>query len=183
MKVKHTSYFFISILLGLIPTNNALAITKVKYDSEKLTIHISTNAPQPISAFYEGRGFQKNMIDILKQQCFVSVFIKNKSKDFIWLDLSQWKFTNADGEISRLDRGYWKQKWQAMEIPLAHQSTFRWTLIPEILDFHPNEREGGNIILPRLGKPFNVTARFQTGADRNGLPLIVNFNQIECAND
>lgn len=94
------------------------------------------------------------MIEVLRQQCYLTVFIHNKSQDILW---------------------------QAMEIPLAHHSNFRWTLLPEQLDFLPGEREGGNLILPRLGKPLRIQARFDTGADRSGPPVQLVFDRVECA--
>ena len=179
MKIKSTLYILCSFFL----VSQSYAVTKATFENQQIKVAIASNAPQPISAFYEGRKFQKDMINRLKQQCFVSVFIKNKSDDIIWLDLSQWSFNNTDGEISRLDRYYWKAKWQEMNIPLAHQSTFRWTLLPEALDFLPGEKEGGNILLPRFGKPFSISARFNTGKDKKGTPIDINFNDITCAID
>lgn len=179
--MNNNKYYISYLLLGLLSFSSLAATTKAQYESSLLKVKIATNAPQPISAFYEARGFHKNMINILEQQCFVTVYIKNKSRDFIWLDLSQWKFSNADGEITRLDRQYWKARWQTMKIPLAHQSTFRWTLLPEQLNFHPNEHEGGNIILPRSGKPFNITAIFPTKADKQGPAINIHFKDIDCA--
>ena len=70
-----------------------------------------------------------------------------------------------------------------MNIPMAHQSTFRWTLLPELLDFHPREKEGGNIIISRLGKPFSISARFDTGKERQGKPITMNFNNLTCKTD
>lgn len=171
------------MVMNLLFTSHAMAATRATYETDAIKVRVATNAPQPISAFYEGRGFQKNMIDILKQQCFVSVFIRNKSNDFIWLDLTHWEFKDADGRIVRLDRNYWQARWQKLGIPMAHQSTFRWTLLPETLDFHPKEKEGGNIILPRTGKPFSVIARFDTRKDRKGKPIIMNINNLTCKND
>ena len=173
----------LSVLFYSLLSPAGFAATRATFENENLKVRIATNAPQPISAFYEGRGFQKNMIDVLKQQCFVSVFVRNKSNDFIWLDLSYWKFKNVDGKITRLDRNYWRSRWKEMKIPMAHQSTFRWTLIPEILDFYPKEKEGGNVILPRTGKPFSVSAQFDTGKNRTGKPIIINFDNITCATD
>ena len=176
---------FLTILILLYSSliTNSIAATRATIENKDIKVRIATNAPQPISAFYEGRGFQKNMINILKQQCFVSIFILNKSNDFIWLDLAHWTFKNADGKITRLDRHYWRSRWKEMKIPQAHQSTFRWTLIPETLDFYPKEKEGGNVILPRTGKPFSVFAQFDTGKNRKGKPIIINFDNMTCKTD
>lgn len=137
--------------------------------------------PQQIAAFYEARGFSKPMIEKLKQQCFITVWVHNKSSHVIWLELPQWRFSNTNGVVERRDRHYWKAVWNKMQIPLAHQSTFRWTLLPETLDFQPDEREGGNIILPRDYRPIHIQATFPTQTDKFGTPITVSFNNIQCA--
>lgn len=180
MSKKSRQIYIFIVTLSLLVTDYVIAKTKDLYKSEQLTVKVSVTSPQAISAFYEARGFGKEMITILKKQCFVTIYIKNNSNDFIWLDLSKWKFTNSDGDITRLDREYWKNKWQMSNVPLAHQSTFRWTLIPEQLDFHPGEREGGNVILPNTGKPFTITASFPTRADKQGKAITVKLDNIEC---
>ena len=171
------------LLLLLIPCGVHAEDKELRHDSPRLTVQLGPRTPQQIAAFYEARGFQADMIDILRQQCYLTVFIHNKGDDILWLDLAHWTFTNAGGEITRLDRAHWRERWQAMDIPLAHQSTFRWTLLPEQLDFLPGEREGGNIILPRLGQPLHIRARFDTGADRAGPVVEVEFTRVECAVD
>lgn len=153
------------------------------YDSGKLTVDLTPRTPRQIAAFYEGRGFEEAMIEVLREQCFITVFINNKSRDIIWLDLQHWQFSNAAGEIARRDREYWKARWQEMNIPLAHQSTFRWTLLPEQLDFLPDEREGGNLILPRDGRPITIRARFDTGQARDGQPIHITLDNIQCADN
>lgn len=153
------------------------------YKDERLTVRLTPRTPQQMAAFYQARGFGRDMVDVLSAQCFITVLIKNTSPDTIWLDLTQWAFHNADGRLERRDRGYWLQRWKTLNIPLAHQSTFRWTLLPERLDFRPGEHEGGNIILPRTGKPATIAARFDAGADRNGKPILVEFNNVRCAED
>lgn len=159
----------------------ALAAGEISFDSDRLTVTLTPRTPQQMSAFYEARGFGREMIDPLSAQCFITVLIKNKSRDIVWLDLDHWRFGNADGAVVRRDRAYWRKQWEASQVPLAHRSTFRWTLLPEQLDFRPGEHEGGNIILPRTGKPMTITARFDTGADRSGEPVLVEFGQVECA--
>jgi len=166
----------------LIVSNSIQAKTKDKYEysSNSLRVRLSPKVPQNIAAFYEGRGFSKPMIDTLKQQCFITIGIHNKSNDIIWLKASNWVFSTKAGNIKRRDRAYWKSVWKKMSIPLAHQSTFRWTLLPEELDFRSGEHEGGNIILPYTEQPFTLTAEFKTKADKSGELIKVIINDIRC---
>ncbi|MGD8408480.1 MAG: hypothetical protein PVF21_07700 [Thiohalophilus sp.] len=167
-------------LLFLLPFS---ATAKPSHESDDLVVNLTPRTPQQIAAFYEGRGFSEAMIDVLRKQCFITVFIRNRSRDIIWLDLQHWKFTNTNGVIIRRDREYWKARWQKMGIPLAHQSTFRWTLLPEQLNFLPDEREGGNIILPRDSQTITLHARFDTGQARDGKPIQITLDNLQCANN
>jgi hypothetical protein len=65
-----------------------------------------------------------------------------------------------------------------MNIPLARQSTFRLTLLPETLDFQPDEQEGGNIILPPTRAPILLQADFVTGSDKRG--HVVQLQAVDC---
>lgn len=154
---------------------------KAQYTDKQIRISFSARTPEQIAAFYEGRGFSKAMVTKLKQQCFITVGIHNKSRHVIWLDLSNWIFANNNSAFKRLNRAHWKSVWKKMNIPLAHQSTFRWTLLPEKLDFRSNEHEGGNIILPFSDKPFTLRAHFKTKADKSGKPVIIQINNLQCA--
>lgn len=139
--------------------------------------------PNQMAAFYEARGFPKFALDAIRKTCFITVGIRNKGEDILWLDLTNWRFRSVDGEIHRLDRHYWKQEWIRLGLSQAHQSTFRWTLIPEQLDYRPQEREGGNIVLPRTGKPFTLEAEFRSGKDKRGSLIKLKFENLQCAED
>ncbi len=171
----------LSILVNLSFSPLLLAAQKYQLDNKQLKISIVPRTAEQIGAFYEGRGFSKKMINILKQQCFLTVIIKNKSKNIIWHNLSNWRFESNNTDIMRYDRSYWKNKWQKMQIPQAHQSTFRWTLLPETLDFRSNEAEGGNIILAYTRTPISLTAVFKTKVDSAEKPVNVKINNIRCA--
>ncbi len=183
MPLRNIIFSSLAILLSLPPPPGSHAATPPQYDSPELALGLVPRSPQQIAAFYEARGFSQPMIEKLKQQCFITVWIHNKSSQVIWLDLLQWRFYNTDGAVTRHDRHYWKSVWNEMQIPLAHQSTFRWTLLPESLDFQPDEREGGNIVLPRDDKPLQIQATFMTRADKSGMPITLSFNNIQCAKD
>jgi hypothetical protein len=183
MSLRNIIHPPLAILLSLLLTFRIDAATPPLYDSPELAVGLMPRPPQQIAAFYEARGFSKPMVEKLKQQCFITVWVHNKSSQVIWLELSQWQFSDTDGMVARRDRHYWKTVWNEMQIPLAHQSTFRWTLLPEVLDFQPDEREGGNIILPRDDKPIQIEATFPTRADKSGTPITISFNNIQCAKD
>jgi len=139
--------------------------------------------PNQMAAFYEARGFPQNMVETLKGYCFITVGIRNKSRDVIWLEQDNWRFVSAEGEVERMHRNRWKELWTAMAVPQAAQSTFRWTLLPEELDFRPDEGEGGNVVLKRTDGPFSLMARFVIGEDKQGGAVDVRIDGVRCAND
>lgn len=182
MKQLKYHILFIVISALLTPyTLHAKTKNKAQYANKQIRISFLFRTPEQIAAFYEGRGFSKAMVKKLKQQCFITVGLHNKSLDVVWLDLANWTFKNAKGEFKRFNRAYWKSAWEKMNIPLAHQSTFRWTLLPEALDFRPNEHEGGNIILPFSNKLFTLQAHFKTKTDKSGEAFTIQVNSLQCA--
>lgn len=153
------------------------------FENEQLRLHVTSRSPQQIAAFYEARGFPKAMIERLRQVCFLTLGIRNKSAGIIWHDMKDWHFSVNGQPVQRFDRDYWKQQWQQMDIPMASQSTFRWTLLPEQLDFRPQETEGGNITLPRMPGAYDIQARFRTGDDGQGPPIEATLRYLRCAED
>lgn len=149
----------------------------------ELEIEFTPRTPNQIASFYEARGFPRNMLSVIRQQCYITVGITNNSDRRIWLDLSNWEFTTAGKPVKREHRDYWKRHWSDMAIPLSKQSTFRWTLIPETLDYLPGEHEGGNILLPFTRDPIALTAKFNTGEKQQGKQIIITTDKLFCAED
>lgn len=149
--------------------------------TQQIDVQFAPRTPDQLMSFYEARGFPAAMTDILSQQCFITVRIHNKSPDVIWHDLANWQFSLNGKPLKREHRNYWLDKWHSMNMPQASISTFRWTLIPETLDYLPDEEEGGNIILPRVKGPIAVKASFATGDDKQGPVLNIEYNQLYCA--
>jgi hypothetical protein len=148
-----------------------------------VSVEFQPRTPDQMSAFYSARGFPRPMVELLAQQCFITVRIHNTGTEVAWLELANWRFSAGGRAISRFHRDHWKTRWEELGIPLSSQSTFRWTLLPERLDFQPDEQEGGNIILPRTGEPVSVEADFATGRDRRGPVLRLRFDNLYCAED
>ena len=169
--------FLIALLITIVPHQPLAAEKNEQFDSADLRIRLNPRTPQQMAAFYEARGFGKAMINEIQKYCFITVYIRNKSNRIIWHDLNKWTFTQDGKSMQRINRKQLKTIWQSMKVPLAHQSTFRWTLLPEQLDFRPGEGEGGNIVLPWTSNAITIQAQFKTHTD---MPLTVNLQNIYC---
>jgi hypothetical protein len=161
----------------------AAATLPLVVTTDQLEIEFSPRSPEQLMSFYEARGFPNEMIDILKRQCFITVRIHNKSQEKVWHDLANWEFIHNGKPLRREHRNFWLDKWRSMNMPQASISTFRWTLIPETLDYLPDEQEGGNIILSRVSGPIQVKASFPTGEDKQGPVINIEFDHLFCADN
>lgn len=174
-------------LIEVVPLSIATAAPAVDKSlavkHELMTIRFKPRKPNQMGSFYEARGFPRPMRDVIHKQCYITAIIHNTSKEKIWLDLSDWKFSVNGKPLKREHRNYWKKRWQEMGIPLRYQSTFRWTLIPEELDYLPGEKEGGNLVLPFTKGKITLDATFKTGADKKGEVIRIHYDQLYCAED
>ncbi|RKZ66034.1 MAG: hypothetical protein DRQ44_07280 [Gammaproteobacteria bacterium] len=173
----------INILPVLVLVANMQVVQPIIITTADIEIDFTPRTANQMASFYEARGFPKEMLSVLKKQCFITVGILNTSNTKIWLDLSSWTFSSEGKIIKREHRDYWKKRWQDMSIPLNKQSTFRWTLIPEKLDYLPDEHEGGNIVLPFTSKYISVKATFATGEKKQGKPITISSDKLFCAED
>lgn len=165
----------------LVSPATGTAADRVSFSSPDLSINIIVRKPEQLAAFYEARGFSKAMVNEISQHCFIGVRISNTSKHIILHDLNNWQFSNKQSAVKRLDRKYWRHRWTEMKVPLAHQSTFRWTMLPTQLDFRPNESEGGNILLPMQNKALRIKATFHIQTPKGNKPVTAEFKNIQCA--
>jgi len=173
----------LNIIPILVVIANMQVVQPVIIQTAELDIELTPRTPNQMGSFYEARGFPKNMLNVLKKQCYVTIGIRNKSDQKIWLELANWRFSSAGKPLKREHRDYWKKRWQDMNIPLNKQSTFRWTLIPETLDYLPGEEEGGNILLPFTKDFISVRATFATGENKQGKEITITTDKLFCAED
>ena len=175
------------MMTGLIPTLVVISATQVMQPmivkTPEIEFGLLPRSPDQIISFYEARGFPKDMLEVLRKQCFITTGITNHSNRKVWLDLESWEFHKDGKPIKRFHRNEWKARWQEMDIPMSKQSTFRWTLIPETLDYLPGEHEGGNVILPFTEGYFSLKATFKTGDDKQGKVITITTDRLYCAED
>lgn len=148
-------------------------------ENQQLRLRFLPRSTSQMAAFFEARGFPSVMRERLSEYCFFTVIIKNKMNAALWLDLADWNFMAQQQTVARLPRSVWPPIWKELNIPLASQATFRWTLLPETLKFYAHESEGGNIILQKTTQRFLLKARFATGEDKE--PMLVTLHNLQCA--
>jgi hypothetical protein len=151
-----------------------------RYEKNNFKLRIIAQNPEQMAGFYEGRGFSKPALEEIKKACFITVLMTNNSNTMIWLDINRWRLYANDKPIERYKRTYWKTKFNERNIPLAHQATFGWTLLPETRDLYPNEPVGGNVTMVKTQASFTMEMRFQTGANKDGKEIVVKFDEVQC---
>ncbi len=155
----------------------------LSFENAMLSIQLKPRTPQQTAAFYEARGFPTSAVEVLKQSCFVTVRIHNRSNTVVWLELDNWRFVTDTGGIRRLERAYWSSRWRSLALPQRNRSTFQWTLLPESRDLQPDEPVGGNITLPTSDQPFAVEARFAVGPHKQGQTQRLRIDDVRCPGD
>jgi hypothetical protein len=154
---------------------------RIEFENKALKLIVMPRTREQMKAFYEGRGFPEPAINAIDEACFMTVVVKNKTEDILWLELGNWAFSSESPGVKRLDRAYWKQRWETLKLPKANRSTFGWTLLPEQRDLRVDEGVGGNITMAFTTQPFEIDARFYLGGDKHGGPISVHLTKIQCA--
>jgi len=185
VSIKNFTYCFlvIAICFGGAGSIALAADKKLAFENEQIKLQLFPRTPNQMAGFYEAREFPKEMVDVLTDFCIMTAVIHNKTKDVFWLDLESWKFTSGSGELQRVHRNQWPSRWKKMNIPMASQSTFRWTLLPESLEFFPDEHEGGNVVLVSTKRVFSLQASFAVGKNKDKGGIVARIDNIRCAKD
>lgn len=147
----------------------------------ELHIGVVPRTPEQVAAFYEARHFPPDAVAALARVCLLTVTIHNRSQTVVWLEPARWRLRAQEGgEVRRLDRAHWTALWERIGLPAAQRATFGWTQLPETRDLRPGEPVGGNVVVEPPAGPFSLEARFTTGADRRGPPIVARFDHLRC---
>jgi len=171
------------IILLLISLQVMAAPQRRVVENPNIKMVVIPRTAEQMAAFYEGREFPSKATDATRDACFFTIGIHNKTKNILWLNTANWSITTKTGSIPLLSREHWAQRWKKLNLQQRFQSTFRWTLLPNMLDFQVDEHEGGNITLPRTKLPFTLTAHFATHRDKSGEPINISFKDLRCAEE
>ena len=155
----------------------------LKHEDGQVSMRLVLRTPAQLSAYYQARGFNAAAIDSILETCFITPIIHNKALDVLWLELDNWRFTVAGQDLPRIKRDYWVGQWRTAGLPQAQQSTFGWTLLPEVRDLRLDESVGGSVVIPLQSQPVTMTANFHIGADKRGATKTIVFEAIQCPTD
>ncbi len=153
-----------------------------KLARDGVEFYVSIHTPEQMRAFYGARGMPSAALQEIAKACFMTVGVRNKRTDTLWLEPVTWRFMDANGQpVAAISRQAWKALWTKLQVPLAAQSTFGWTQLPESRDLYPDEAVGGNTtILPPTGN-FSLVAYFRTGAKGDGPTIELTLPNLSCA--
>ena len=163
----------------LIFAGNTNAVEGKTVDGVYLKATVRT--PVQMAAFYEARGFPPEATSLLSKFCFVTVIIRNRSDQVVWLEPSRWTIETHDNQIfSPLTPEDWSQQWDTVGLAAAQRATFQWTQLPKIRDLQPHEPVGGNLTLRRFPGKFKLKMVFATGEKREGKPVRAEIPGLTC---
>jgi hypothetical protein len=177
------AFFFAMIITQSIAANAATDVKTDTYKDADVYLRFIQLTPGQIGSFYEGREFSKAAVEKLMASCYVTVIIKNRSNDYLWVDISKWEFIQNGKKIIQQDREYWNRQWDEINLKRAHRSTFSWTLMPAERNLYPLEDVGGRIPIPMQTKPFTVVLNFPTGENKQGKMKTVKIDNVICKQD
>lgn len=152
----------------------------VKRESGEFRMSATPRTPDQMAAFYIGRRFPQHVVEETRKLCFVTVGVRNRTREVVWLEPERWRFITGTGEVRRLSREQWRQRLDTIGVPPAVRTTLTWTQLPDERDLQPNENVGANAAIPPLKGEFTLEARFATGVDRHGPELVVTIPGLSC---
>lgn len=159
-----------------------LFAAEARLSRESVDLYVSTRTAEQLGAFYAARGLPEAALQEITKACFLTVGLHNRRPETLWLEPAAWRFVDAQGKpVTRITRAEWKARWTALQVPLAAQSTFGWTQLPESRDLYPDETVAGNVtVVPPAGS-FSLIARFRSGADGSGKTIELTVPGLSCA--
>lgn len=145
-------------------------------------LFVAARTPEQMRAFYGARGMPSAALQEIGKACFLTLGVRNKRGETLWLEPATWRFSDANGQpVAHISRQEWKARWMKLQVPLAAQSTFGWTQLPESRDLYPEESVGGNISIAPPSGNFSLIARFRTGAKGDGATIELTVPKLSCA--
>ena len=170
-------YFFLTLLWA--PT---LFAADEKLTREKVELFVAPRSPEQINAFYGARGMPSAALQELSKACFLTVGLHNRRAETLWLEPAKWRFIDAAGKpIKLISRQEWKARWMALSVPLAAQSTFAWSQLPESRDLYPEESVGGNLSIQPPAGTFSLIANFRTGNSADEKTIAFTIPNLSCS--
>ena len=170
---------FLLLLLFWVPSLHAVDTNLAR---DGVEVYVSARTTEQIHAFYGARGMPADALQALSKACFLTVGLKNRRAETLWLEPARWRFIDADGKpIKYISRQEWKARWEALSVPLAAQSTFGWTQLPESRDLYPEESVGANISIQPPAGSFTLIASFRTGSSGGGKILELIIPNLSCS--
>jgi hypothetical protein len=126
-------------------------------ESEGFSVELIQLLPDFIRAIYMSHKFPEPEIEEIASYCVFGSVIKNTSNKILEYDISNWYYTDTNGEQHRIKtKTDWLAQWQKAGV------TFSWTLLPDKGTFYTGDWQQGftTVKLPRESK-FDFTYQWK----------------------
>lgn len=171
--------FLIALVLAA-----ARAAAVMRENVDGIDLSVDPRTPAQLEGFYAARGLPPPAIAAMQQYCFITIALRNRRHDVVWLVPDRWEFTDDTGHtLQRVPRSVWDARWDALNVPSGARSAFNWTQLPDARDLQPDEPVGGNLALTPAHGAVNIVAIFPIGLRDSTRTVRVRFSDLHCGKD
>ena len=144
-------------------------------ESNGFSLELIQLLPDFIRAVYLSHDYPRQEVEKIAEYCVFGSVIKNTSQQVLDYDVSEWSYTDSDGQSYPVKtKTQWLDEWKKAGI------LFSWTLLPDKGTFYVGDWQQGftTINLPR-GSQFSIRYKWKL----DGIEHTDNFEGLRCGPD
>jgi len=155
-----------------------------EWRNEYMTLRLVQRLPDQTRAYFAGRGFKPNEVNIIAGHCiFQTVFTNISSGDkkrVVEHEIRNWKYHYKGEVISMKPREDWKPFWQEKKVAQAQIVAFEWSLLPSRQIFEAGDYNWGMTVfdVPH-GASFDLDISWKVDGEQQSARI----KNVTCAKD
>lgn len=152
--------------------------------TDAMKLRLVQRLPDQTRAYFSGRGFNKDDVDLISSRCFFQSIYANTDKgesvNVIDYNLRDWKIIYNGKKLPVMIRETWRDIWQARNTEQAQKIAMEWSLLPTRQTLKAADYNWGMTAYPL---PHGVTFKLDIVWKINGKIKKASINNMKCADD
>ncbi len=155
--MKISGSFFILTILFASPlvlassvesTDKETGMARWDWQDGGVSIRLIQRIPDQTRAFFIGRGFNRQQVDMIANTCVFQTIFRNNSNAQVELNLEDWSARAGTQEHPLKLERLWQAEWEKLGVAKGPRIAFRYALFPNIQAFAPGDWNMGMTTWP-----------------------------------